>query len=112
MPSSVVQAMRYEPLRRMLEIVFRGGRGRYRYFEVSMEEWRRFRDAPSKGTYLNERFKAKAFHYQKVQGSVAEDEQKDARHHRESKREAKKDAEPLEWGEATAFPKPPAQRYS
>ncbi len=103
MPSSVVQAMRYEPLRRMLEIVFRGGRGRYRYFEVPMEEWRRFRDAPSKGMYLNERFKAKAFRYQKVQRPVFEDEQRGTQH----QGEGKMGAEPLEWGEGTAFPKPP-----
>jgi len=103
MPSSVVQAMRYEPLRRMLEIVFRGGRGRYRYFEVPMEEWRRFRDAPSKGMYLNERFKAKAFRYQKVQRPVFEDEQRGTQH----QAEGKMGAEPLEWGEGTAFPKPP-----
>jgi hypothetical protein len=104
MPSSVVQEMRYEPWRRMLEIVFRGGRGRYRYFEVPMDEWRRFRDAPSKGVYLNERFKAKAFRYQKVQRSATEDEQRSAQHCRESGQ----DADPLEWGEATVFPKPPA----
>jgi hypothetical protein len=78
----------------MLEIVFRGGRGRYRYFEVPMDEWRRFRDAPSKGTYLNERFKAKAFRYQKVQPSAAEDERRDVQHRCEDS-----EAEPLEWGE-------------
>jgi hypothetical protein len=81
----------------MLEIVFRGGRGRYRYFEVPMDEWRRFRDAPSKGTYLNERFKAKAFRYQKVQpsaASAAEDERREVQHRCEDS-----EAEPLEWGE-------------
>jgi hypothetical protein len=108
MPSSVVQAMRYEPLRRILEIVFRGGHGRYRYFEVPMEEWRRFRDAPSKGTYLNERFKAKSFRYQKVERSLAGDERIDAQRHCEGN-EGKKEVEPLEWGEASAFPKLPAQ---
>ncbi len=107
MPSSVVQAMRYEPLRRILEIVFRGGRGRYRYFEVPMDEWRRFRDAPSKGTYLNERFKGERFRYQIVRGSGAEDEQRGPK----EGRERNKDAEALEWGEATAFPELRTQRY-
>lgn len=63
MPSSVIQAMRYEPRRRELLIVFRGGRGAYRYFDVGMEEWQAFLNAESKGTYLNEIFKKREHPY-------------------------------------------------
>jgi len=59
MPSSVIQFMQYDPQMREVVIVFRGGRGTYRYFEVPMEEWVAFRSAGSKGTHLNEVFKAK-----------------------------------------------------
>ena len=66
MPSSVIHAMRYAPHLKTLEIDFRGGRGRYRYFGVSVEEWLAFSTASSKGTYLNEVFKAKNFRYAKI----------------------------------------------
>lgn len=67
MPSSVIQVMIYDPDSQMLEIVYHGGRGTYRYFDVPMAEWTRFANAPSKGTYLNEVFKAKDYRYEKVQ---------------------------------------------
>lgn len=50
--------MLYSPERRTLDIVFRGTGGSYRYLEVSPEEWQAFRRASSKGTYLNQVFKA------------------------------------------------------
>ena len=59
MPSSVIQFMQYDPQMREVVIVFRGGRGTYRYFEVPMEEWEAFRSAGSKGSYLNQVFKMK-----------------------------------------------------
>jgi len=66
MPSSVIRVMRYAPSLETLEIDFRGGRGRYRYFDVPSEEWLAFRTASSKGTYLNEVFKAKNYRYAKI----------------------------------------------
>jgi hypothetical protein len=70
MPSSVILAMQYEPRRYELLIVFRGGRGTYRYFDVPVEEWRAFRDADSKGSYLNEVFKRKEHPYERLAGPV------------------------------------------
>ncbi len=66
MPSSVIAAMSYKPEARTLTIVYRGKRGVYRYFDVPPEEYAAFRSAPSKGTYLNEVFKAKQYRYEKV----------------------------------------------
>jgi hypothetical protein len=65
MPSSVIQAMHYEPRWRQLMIVFRG-RGAYRYFDVPMEEWSAFAEAESKGRYLNRVFKGKGYRFEKV----------------------------------------------
>lgn len=70
MPSSVIYGMRYEPRGRTLDIVFRGGRGTYRYFGVPLNVWRAFVRAPSKGTYLNTVFKEKEFGYEKLEGWV------------------------------------------
>lgn len=38
--------------------MFRGSRGTYRYQDVTVDEWRALKRAPSKGTYLNAVFKA------------------------------------------------------
>jgi KTSC domain len=80
MPSTVIQTMRFDPVRKILEIVFRGTRDHpselqntrrgprwaYRYFEVPLEEWQRFRNAPSKGAYLNQFFKSRKYPYEKI----------------------------------------------
>ncbi len=58
MPSTVIHGMLYSPERRTLDIVFRDDRGTYRYFDVTPEQWRAFKRAPSKGTHLNATFKA------------------------------------------------------
>src|ERR1700761_657775 len=70
MPSSVIFAMQYEPQRQELFIVFRGGRGTYRYFDVPIEEWSAFLEAESKGTYLNRVFKPKEHPFEKTDGAV------------------------------------------
>ena len=62
--------MRYEPESRTLVIVFRGERGAYRYYDVPLVEWVAFRGARSKGTYLNEVFKAKAYRCEKLEGPL------------------------------------------
>jgi hypothetical protein len=67
MPSSVIAAMSYNDETRTLTIVYRGKRGVYRYFDVPPEEFAAFRSAPSKGTYLNEVFKAKQYRYERRQ---------------------------------------------
>ena len=66
MPSSVIAAMNYNAVERVLMIVYRGNRGRYRYFDVPPEEWASFQAASSKGAYLNEVFKEKGYRYEKV----------------------------------------------
>jgi hypothetical protein len=66
MPSSVILAMRYEPVREELVIVFRGRGVAYRYFDVPIDEWESFLEAESKGTYLNRVFKAKEHPYEKT----------------------------------------------
>jgi KTSC domain len=66
MPSSVIAAMSYNEETRTLTIVFRGKRGVYRYFDVPPEEFAAFRDAPSKGVYLNEIFKTRQYRYQRI----------------------------------------------
>jgi hypothetical protein len=53
----------YAPRRRALEIEFRESGAVYRYFEVSAEEHAEFIAAPSKGSYLNQVFKAKGHRY-------------------------------------------------
>lgn len=70
-PSSVIYGMRYEPRGRTLDVVFRGGRGTYRYFGVPLNVWRAFVRAPSKGTYLNTVFKDKGFGYEKLEEWVS-----------------------------------------
>jgi hypothetical protein len=67
-PSSVIHGMLYMPEARTLDIVFRDARGTYRYFDVTADEWRAFRRASSKGTYLNAVFKATHPRYARVQG--------------------------------------------
>jgi hypothetical protein len=112
MPSSVILGMRYAPETRVLVIVYRDGRGTYRYFDVPMEEWVAFQASGSKGTYLNEVFKTKNYRYKKLSAGrpsgslVVQDEQRDGYENDQAQQEA----EFLEWGETWAFPKPRAQR--
>jgi len=100
--------MRFDPVRRVLEIVFRGARGVYRYFDVPLDEWRRFRKAPVKGEYLNAYFKAKGFRYQKA--ALALVAGKNQRRNAEKHNQRERDAELLLWGETNALPEPGAQR--
>ena len=66
MPSSVIAAMSYNDEALILTIVYRGNRGVYLYFNVPPEEFAAFRAAPSKGVYLNEVFKTKQYHYERI----------------------------------------------
>lgn len=98
MPSSVIREMRFDPMQRVLEIAFRGARGVYRYFDVPVEEWKRFRNAPSKGAYLNTFFKSKGFRYAR-----SEKQQVTVQIYRGYPYEyddRQQDAEQLQWSEA------------
>ena len=66
MPSSVIAAMSYNAERKTLTIVYRGKRGTYRYHKVAPEEYDEFLAAPSKGTYLNQTFKARQHPYERL----------------------------------------------
>ena len=66
MPSTVIAAMHYDRESRILNIVYRGSRGTYRYFDVPEDEYAAFCAAPSKGTYLNTIFKANDYRYERV----------------------------------------------
>ena len=61
--SESIASIGYAPRGRTLEIEFRESGGIYRYFEVSSEEHAEFMAAPSKGSYLNQVFKAKGHRY-------------------------------------------------
>ena len=63
--------MHYDETSRVLTLLYRGNRGRYRYFDVPPEVWAAFQAAPSKGTYLNETFKARGYRYEKVRDKAA-----------------------------------------
>ena len=65
MPSSVIAAMHYDEQTAVLTVIYRGTRGKYRYFDVPLEEWTAFQAAPSKGTYLNTVFKEKGHRYER-----------------------------------------------
>ena len=67
MPSEVIQTMRFDPVRKILEFVFSGTRSAYRYFEVPVEEWLQFRNSASKGVYLNRFFKSRKYCYEKIE---------------------------------------------
>jgi hypothetical protein len=69
MPSSVIAAMSYNAAKQALTIVYRGKRGTYRYYNVALEEYDEFLAAPSKGTYLNQIFKARQHPYERLPSS-------------------------------------------
>jgi hypothetical protein len=69
MPSSVIAAMSYNAAKQALTIVYRGKRGTYRYYNVAPEEYEEFLAAPSKGTYLNQTFKARQHPYERLPSS-------------------------------------------
>ena len=70
MPSSVIQWMRYDPAAGTLLIAFRGRSLAYRYFDVPLREWTAFREAASKGTYLNRVFKDGGYGFEQVAADV------------------------------------------
>lgn len=69
MPSSVISSMHFDAAHRTLTIVYRGKRGIYRYYDVSSDEYAEFCAAYSKGTYLNQTFKARQHPYERLPAS-------------------------------------------
>jgi KTSC domain len=64
--SGTVASIGYEPRRCELDVEFRESGDVYRYFGVSAEEHAAFMAAESKGTHLNQVFKAKRHPYRLV----------------------------------------------
>jgi hypothetical protein len=61
--SDPIASIGYESRRCELDIEFRDSGDIYRYFQVSAEEYSEFMAAESKGSYLNQVFKAKGHPY-------------------------------------------------
>ncbi len=103
MPSAVIQAMRYESFERQLMIVFRGVKGAYLYEGVGPSEWKAFRDAESKGTYLNSVFKPRHHPYRHLLPVLA----MQGRHQGRVPEATSAEGEALVWGEVKALPENP-----
>lgn len=58
--SSNVDQIGYDEFEQEAHVIFKSAR-HYVYSEVTQEVWERFRDASSKGTFLNQEFKAKGY---------------------------------------------------
>ena len=58
--------MGYDPAWRVLEVEFKDTGEVYVYFSVPADEYEAFKQAPSKGTYLNQTFKKKGYRYERV----------------------------------------------
>jgi hypothetical protein len=68
--SSVIVSMGYAAEQRVLELEFRETGEIYDYFDVPAEEYAAFRDADSKGIYLNRVFKLRGYRYAIVRHST------------------------------------------
>jgi len=66
MDSSVIASMGYDAAWRVLELEFRQTQEIYDYFEVPAEVYAAFRNAESKGEYLNTTFKTFGYRYIRV----------------------------------------------
>ena len=64
--SDVIASIGYDAAWRVLEIEYRQTQEIYEYFEVPLEEYTAFRNAESKGTYLNTVFKPRGYRYVRV----------------------------------------------
>lgn len=53
MPSSAIRDIAYDPQRRTLDVTFISSGRRYRYFEVTRDEYHALRHAFSKGAWFN-----------------------------------------------------------
>jgi len=64
--SSSILSIGYDPASRVMEIEFKETGEVYRYFDVPAAEYRAFKEAPSKGTYLNQQFKKAGYRYERL----------------------------------------------
>jgi hypothetical protein len=60
--SSSVDQIGFDEDAAEVHVIFKSGR-HYIYSEVSLEVWSQFRDSSSKGTFVNQEFKAKSYRY-------------------------------------------------
>lgn len=63
--SSNVDQIGYDADAGEVHVIFKSGR-HYIYSGVSSETWEQFKDAPSKGTFVNQEFKAKSYQYREA----------------------------------------------
>jgi hypothetical protein len=63
--SSNVDQIGYDDAASEVHVIFKNG-GHYVYSDVTLDVWDRFRNAESKGIFLNEEFKAKAYPFRKI----------------------------------------------
>lgn len=63
--SKSVDQIGYDEDQCEVHVVFKNGR-HYVYSEVPKEVWDSFKDASSKGTFINQEFKAKGFPYRQL----------------------------------------------
>jgi hypothetical protein len=64
--SDVIASMGYDAAWHVLEIEYRQTQEIYAYFDVPPEEYVAFRNAESKGAYLNKTFKRRVYRYVRV----------------------------------------------
>jgi hypothetical protein len=64
--SEVIASIGYDATWHVVEIEYRETKEIYAYFDVTAEEFTAFRNAESKGTYLNTIFKARGYRYKRV----------------------------------------------
>jgi hypothetical protein len=57
MPSTAIKDIAYDPVRRTLDVTFISNGRRYRYFEVTLDEYEELRHAFSKGAWFNTHIK-------------------------------------------------------
>ena len=57
MPSTSLRDIAYDPDRRVLDVTFISSGRRYRYFDVSLDEYEQLRHAFSKGAWFNTHIK-------------------------------------------------------
>lgn len=63
--SESVDQIGYDEVESEVHVIFKGNR-HYIYSDVSDDVWIRFRDASSKGTFVNEEFRAKRYNFRKI----------------------------------------------
>lgn len=63
--SSGIDQIGYDEYEREVHVIFRSGR-HYAYADVTVEVWEQFRNAASKGSFLNQEFLAKGYGYREV----------------------------------------------